>query len=221
MAAMSPGTTAAREGTATGEAEMSLRTQFGPPLVAENAAARPLLDDARRLENLAEQADRLSDAAATALQALQSLATRPLAGICDHGCVPDWTYHPLRPFAAAVLGRRRSQRAALRALATLTALPGGARLVAALAGHPRPPAGVATRLGAVVPVEAARDALRALPPLGAGVIELGPVGAADVALVRRAVAGRRCAVIARATEPRWRFSSHPTSTGWSPAMNRT
>jgi hypothetical protein len=112
--------------------------------------------------------------------------------------VPDWTYHPLRPFAAVVLGQRRWQRAALRVLATVTSLPGGIRLVAALAGHLRPPAGVAARLGVVVPVQAARDAIRALPPLGAGVIELGPVGAADVALVRRAVAGRRCAVIARA-----------------------
>jgi hypothetical protein len=113
--------------------------------------------------------------------------------------VPDWTYHPLRPFAAAVLGRRRSQRAALRALAVLTSLPGGARLVRTLFDHPRPPAGVAARLGAVVPVEVIGDAIRALPVQGAGVIEVGPVGAADVALVRRAVADRRCAVIVCAT----------------------
>ena len=112
--------------------------------------------------------------------------------------MPDWTYHPLRPFAAAVLGRRRSQRMALRALATLTSLPGGARFVAGLFDHPRPPADVAARLGAVVPVEFARDAIRALPAQGAGVIEVGPVGPADVALVRRVVADRRCSVIVRA-----------------------
>src|SRR2546423_561618 len=35
--------------------------------------------------------------------------------------MPDWTYHPLRPFAAAVLGRRRSERAALRGAAALGA----------------------------------------------------------------------------------------------------
>ncbi|SNS83387.1 hypothetical protein SAMN05216276_101779 [Streptosporangium subroseum] len=115
--------------------------------------------------------------------------------------MPDWTYHPLRPLAAFVLGRRRSQRAALRTLATLTSLPGGERLIAWSFDHPRPPADVAARLGAVVPVEFARDAIRALPVQGAGVIEVGPVGPADVPLVRRAVADRRCSVIIRATTP--------------------
>ncbi|GAA2711833.1 hypothetical protein [Actinoplanes palleronii] len=113
--------------------------------------------------------------------------------------MPDWTYHPLRPVAAAVLGRRRSQLLALRALGALTARPGGARLVATVFAHPRPPAGVAGRLGAVVPVEVARDAIRALPVQGADVIEVGPVGVGDVAAVREAVAGRRCVVIVRAT----------------------
>ncbi|WP_196443190.1 hypothetical protein [Planomonospora sp. ID67723] len=90
---------------------------------------------------------------------------------------------------------------ALRALATLTRSPGGARVVTGLFGHPRPPAEIAARLGAVVPVEFARDAIRALPVQGAGVIEVGPVALADVPLVRRAVAGRRCRVIARAATP--------------------
>ncbi|GIH78089.1 hypothetical protein [Planobispora longispora] len=115
--------------------------------------------------------------------------------------MPDWTYHPLRPLAAAVLGRRRSQRAALRALATLTSLPGGAGFVAGMFDHSRPPADLAARLGAVVPVAFARDAIRALPVQGAGVIEIGPVAPADVPLVRRAVAGRRCLVIVRASTP--------------------
>ncbi|WP_068901821.1 hypothetical protein [Planomonospora sphaerica] len=115
--------------------------------------------------------------------------------------MPDWTYHPLRPLAAAVLGRRRSQRAALRALAALTSLPGGARLVAGLFDHPRPPAETARRFGVAVPVEVARDAIRALPVQGAGVIEIGPVTPADVPQVRRAVAGRRCQVIVRASTP--------------------
>ncbi|WP_205315442.1 hypothetical protein, partial [Nonomuraea lactucae] len=73
--------------------------------------------------------------------------------------MPDWTYHPLRRFAGALLGVRRSRLAALRALAALSSLPGGHRLIQGAAGHTAPPAalagtvagvGVATRLGAVV-----------------------------------------------------------------------
>lgn len=44
--------------------------------------------------------------------------------------MPDWTYHPLRGLAAAVLGRRRSQRTALRLLASIGSRPAGARLIA-------------------------------------------------------------------------------------------
>ncbi|HET9518143.1 MAG TPA: hypothetical protein VFO77_10485, partial [Actinoplanes sp.] len=77
--------------------------------------------------------------------------------------MPDWTYHPLRPLAERVLGRRRSQRVALRVLATLTALPGGARSVAAVFAHPKTPPELAHRLGVTVPVRHARDAVRALP----------------------------------------------------------
>ncbi|WP_326721441.1 MULTISPECIES: hypothetical protein [unclassified Streptomyces] len=36
--------------------------------------------------------------------------------------MPDWTYHPLRGAAAAVLGRRRSQRTALRLMPTRATL---------------------------------------------------------------------------------------------------
>ncbi|XVQ09487.1 hypothetical protein ACQP1W_44330 [Spirillospora sp. CA-255316] len=37
--------------------------------------------------------------------------------------MPDWTYHPLRRPAGALLGTRRSQRAALRVLALVLARP--------------------------------------------------------------------------------------------------
>ncbi len=114
--------------------------------------------------------------------------------------MPDWTYHPLRPVAARLLGRRRSRWFALRTLATLTSRPGGARAVAAVLARPRTPEGLAHRLGAAVPVRHAQDAMRALPVLGAGVIHIGPVTADDVPAVLRAVEGRRCTVFARATD---------------------
>jgi hypothetical protein len=124
--------------------------------------------------------------------------------------MPDWTYHPLRGTAAALLGTRRSQRLALRALGALGSSPAGARLVTLVSGRRHVPphlrgsvAGVAvrSRLGAVVPPGAARDAVRALPPLGAGLIEVAPVGLADVPVVREAARGRRVPVVARAAGP--------------------
>jgi hypothetical protein len=115
--------------------------------------------------------------------------------------VPDWTYHPLRPALVAVLGERRAHRGALHALATLASLPGGRSLVRLLSYHPEPPEHVRHRLGAVVPVEHAVDALRVLPSQGAGVVEIGPVGVGDVDAVRRAVADRRCRVVVRAVSP--------------------
>ncbi|HEX6359057.1 hypothetical protein [Actinophytocola sp.] len=124
--------------------------------------------------------------------------------------MPDWTYHPLRGMAAALLGTRRSQRVALRTLAAIGSLPGGGRLIARGFGHHHPPprlagavAGVPvrSRLGAVVPPSVARDAVRALPPLGAGLIEVAPVGLADVPVVREAAKGRRVPVVVRAVGP--------------------
>ncbi|HWO60830.1 MAG TPA: hypothetical protein VNO31_12440 [Umezawaea sp.] len=123
--------------------------------------------------------------------------------------MPDWTYQPLRGIAAALLGTRRSRLAALRALATVGSLPGG-RLIARGFGHQHPPphlagtvAGVPVRnrLGAVVPPGVARDAVRALPPLGAGFVEVAPVGLADVPAVREAAAGRRVPVVVHAVGP--------------------
>ncbi len=124
--------------------------------------------------------------------------------------MPDWTYQPLRGIAAALLGTSRSRRAALRTLATVGSLPGGGRLIARGFGHQHPPphlagsvAGVPvrSRLGVVVPPGVARDAVRALPPLGAGVVEVSPVGLADVHAVREAAAGRRVPVVAHAVGP--------------------
>lgn len=124
--------------------------------------------------------------------------------------MPDWTYQPLRGIAGALLGVRRSRRVALRTLAWAGSLPGGGRAVARLLGHRHPPAhlsgtlgGVAvrTRLGAAVPPEVARDTVRALPPLGAGLILVEPVGLADVPLVRQAAAGRQVPLLVRTGDP--------------------
>lgn len=124
--------------------------------------------------------------------------------------MPDWTYQPLRGLAAAVLGERRSRHAALRMLAGLTARPVGRWFVTRAFGHRPPPAELAgsfagvelaNRLGAVVPPRVARDAIRALPTQGAGLIVVAPVGPADVDLVREAAAGRRVPVLARTDDP--------------------
>ncbi|RZQ64411.1 hypothetical protein [Amycolatopsis suaedae] len=124
--------------------------------------------------------------------------------------MPDWTYHPLRGIAAALLGVRRSQRLALRTLAAVGSLPGGGHLVAAAFGHRHPPAHLAgtvdgvpvcSRLGAVVPPSVAVDAVRALPPLGAGVVAVAPVGPGDVATVRRAARRSRVPLLAHVDCP--------------------
>ncbi|PRY31611.1 hypothetical protein [Umezawaea tangerina] len=91
--------------------------------------------------------------------------------------MPDWTYHPLSGPAAALLGERRSRHAALHALAVLTGLPGGRRLVTGVFGHPPVPG-----VGAVVPPHLAEDARRALPPLGASVVRVGPPEPHEVVL---------------------------------------
>jgi hypothetical protein len=123
--------------------------------------------------------------------------------------MPDWTYHPLRGLAAAVLGRRRSQRAALRLLASIGSRPSGARLIARGFGHRHPPQDLAgeiagvpvtVRLGISVPPALAREAVRALPPLGVGVVEVAPVSAADAETVRGAAAGRSIPLVVRACD---------------------
>jgi hypothetical protein len=90
--------------------------------------------------------------------------------------MPDWTYHPLRPLVATVLGARRSQRLALRALGLLAARPAGARAISWVFDHPEVPDDLVGRFGASVPAEIARDARRALPAQGATVIEVREPG---------------------------------------------
>jgi hypothetical protein len=94
----------------------------------------------------------------------------------------------------------------LRLLASIGTLPGGGRSVSWVLGHRLPPphlagsvAGVpvAARVGAVVPPHVARSAVRAFALLGAGFIEVSPVGPADVTTVREAAAGRRIPVLVR------------------------
>lgn len=125
-------------------------------------------------------------------------ARRLSAGVCEHDRVPDWTYHPLSPLAAALLGASRSRRAALRTLAAIAALPGGRALVGFLLGRFRPPEGI--RVGAVVPVRHARYALKALPALGASVVEVGPVGIDDLPVVLAALKADRGEAIIRTTD---------------------
>jgi hypothetical protein len=131
--------------------------------------------------------------------------TAVIGSPCDHGSVPDWTYHPLRRPMAALLGERRSRRAALRLVAALTGLPGGRGLVAGL-GHTAPPpeaaasiAGAAcvARVGATVGPEVAPAAVTALPALGAGLLEIGPFSIAAVDQARRILAGARAPVALR------------------------
>ncbi|SER36834.1 hypothetical protein SAMN05216188_110277 [Lentzea xinjiangensis] len=124
--------------------------------------------------------------------------------------MPDWTYHPLRGFAATLLGTRRSQRTALRFIGAVGSLPGGGRLIARMLGHRHPPAHLAgdvrgipvrSRLGAVVPPSVARDAMRALPLVGAGSIWVTPVSLADVPAIREAAVGRRVPLVVGSDAP--------------------
>lgn len=138
--------------------------------------------------------------------------------------MPDWTYHPLRGPAAAVLGERRAQRAALRLLASIGSRPAGARLVAHAFGHRHPPqhlagdlagAPVRVRLGICVPPSLAREAVRAMPPLGAGAVEVAPVTEADVRTVREAAAGRSIPVLVRAGDPAAEAALEPYVDGFT------
>ncbi|WP_329180892.1 hypothetical protein OG754_39050 [Streptomyces decoyicus] len=138
--------------------------------------------------------------------------------------MPDWTYQPLRGLAAAVLGRRRSQRTALRLLASIGARPAGARLIARGFGHRHPPerlageiAGVpvTVRLGISVPPSLARDAVHAMQPLGAGVVEVAPVSAADVETVREAAADRSIPLVVRTSDPEAEAALKPHVDGFT------
>ncbi|MDQ0792211.1 hypothetical protein [Streptomyces sp. B1I3] len=138
--------------------------------------------------------------------------------------MPDWTYHPLRGPAAAALGKRRSQRTALRLLASVGSRPAGARLIAWVVGHrptPKRLAGeiagvpVAVRLGISVPPSLAREAVRVMPPLGAGVVEVAPVSAADAETIREAAAGRSVPLVVRACDPEAEATLEPYVDGFT------
>ncbi|OBA78286.1 hypothetical protein A9W99_24510 [Mycobacterium sp. 1164966.3] len=108
--------------------------------------------------------------------------------------MPDWTYQPLRPFAETVLGERRTRVLALRFLATLIRHAGGRRWIPVVFDYPDPPPQWAGRFGASVPPWIAADAITVLAVQGASVVEINPVGLADVGAVRHAAAGRHCRV---------------------------
>ncbi|MFE3196036.1 hypothetical protein ACFXHA_44045 [Nocardia sp. NPDC059240] len=114
--------------------------------------------------------------------------------------MPDWTYQPLRPLANAVLGERRAQVGALRFLSSLIGLPGGGAAIRRVFDHAEPPGEWVGRFGAVVPVSVVRDGIRVLAVQGATVVEVGPVAADQVELVRAAARGRECRVVARAVD---------------------
>lgn len=128
-----------------------------------------------------------------------------LSGWRTIGGVPDWTYQPLRRPLGLLLGPRRSLRLALAALSSLARLPGGAAVIAGLGHtHPPPPArwhaaglDCLSPAGTTVGVGVAAESLPALPPLGAGLIEVGPVVPDQVAALKSALRRRRGPVLAR------------------------
>ena len=120
---------------------------------------------------------------------------------CDNRWVPDWTYHPLAPIASKALGERRTQRLAMQFLASLITRAGGAHWIPRVFDHPAVPQEWCGRFGASVPITIAREAIVVLPVQGATVVEVGPVGANDVATLRDATTDRNCTVIARVATP--------------------
>jgi hypothetical protein len=119
--------------------------------------------------------------------------------------VPDWTYHPLRRPMGLLLGERRSHRLALAVISSVARFPGGRAIVSGL-GRTTPPASARRQVagldcvapvGASVSVSAGADAIRALPPLGAGLIEIGPVHRDDVPKLRTVLDSATCPVLVR------------------------
>lgn len=112
--------------------------------------------------------------------------------------MPDWTWLPLRPIAARVLGEPRSTAWALAGAAGLAATRAGRAVITTAGATGCPPgaartvAGLRFRAPVVVRVGVghAEPALRVLPALGAGAVELGPVGADDLPHLRRVLARR-------------------------------
>jgi hypothetical protein len=107
--------------------------------------------------------------------------------------MPDWTYVPLEPIASRAIGAGRAHRLALGVLATLVRA-GGRWWIPVVFAHPEVPSELTGRLGALVPVGVARDAIDVLPVQGATIVQVGPVTSDDVPTVAAAARGRRCRV---------------------------
>ena len=119
--------------------------------------------------------------------------------------MPDWTYHPLRGPMSALLGAPRSRRAAIGLVGALSRVAPGRWLITGL-GHTAPPAGAGTvvagvtcaaAVGASVGLAAAADAVAAMPALGAGLVEIGPISLASAERARRVLDGARVPVMLR------------------------
>lgn len=116
--------------------------------------------------------------------------------------MPDWTYLPTRPVAVRVLGERRADRAAAAGVGLLARTYAGRALMGALAGTRTRPAAVRVVAGVRCPspvavrvgVGAAAWALRVLPALGAGLVEIGPVGPGDGPRVHEVLSRRPTSV---------------------------
>ena len=119
--------------------------------------------------------------------------------------MPDWTYYPLRAPMRVLFGEPRSLRMALAFLSRLVRVPGGSAIVSGL-GRTRPPAlagrqvsaaHLATPVGASVGPASAADAVRALPPLGAGLVEIGPVPCARLRELQPILESKRAPIALR------------------------
>jgi hypothetical protein len=136
--------------------------------------------------------------------------------------VPDWTYHPLRRPMGMLLGERRSRRAAIGLVGALARVAPGRWVITGL-GHTAPPPGAATvvagvpctsAVGASVGLAAAADAVAAMPALGAGLVEIGPISPAAVEQTRRILDRARGPVMLRfdggdAAAMKQSIGSHP------------
>jgi hypothetical protein len=106
---------------------------------------------------------------------------------------------------AALLGELGSRRAAIGLVGALAQVAPGRWLITGL-GHTAPPPGAATvvagvpcaaAVGASVGMGAAADAVRALPALGAGLVEIGPISPANIDLARKILRSARVPVMLR------------------------
>src|SRR5258708_31553630 len=104
-----------------------------------------------------------------------------------------------------LLAERSSQRAAIGLVGALAQVAPGRWLITGL-GHTAPPPGAGTvvagvpctaGVGASVGLTAAPDAIAAMPALGAGLVEIGPISSASVEQARRVLDRARGPVMLR------------------------